>query len=1123
MKPLIIITILTIIESRELNLHCPFSKGPARAISRDGFFLKETKYPLLKKLSIQTTCSITVSDVTTSLETYRVFREIESQNPYIIHEEVDLDVITGFCAWETDITQDVLDGKLVLCLDVACNSTDDCKVLLNVMVRQAMCQTLRSCSVTLLGQKHTLNFLKTNCPTGVQVDDKCFDPLLAKSRSPLLQSHATLPVACYANPADTHQRALFEMIGRFITGLEDNHCKSNQGRLRYSCVVGDNSELIVLNDDRNLIQQRILAQMMKNPLGRPFYSKTEQATIQVMGHKYNITIGKHGKVTPSPGTSDYFFRQILFAYYSSPSFTSLYRSTKVSGDNYDNFILKGLIPEMEIHGCFDALLPQVWFDFVNVPGTYRTFQQCRIFCTLAGPGASCEVFAPGGIYNLSTTQCFIPTNYKFKGEEEILQFSCPRIDTDLMFYCNGHRTIIRTRTLMIGQCIYVVSSYLSILPSIAHSLAVEICVPGFHGWMTIICLITFCFGWLLIPLVTKCVLSILLQLTKLKACRAKLALASVLDKIKVEYQHTLGNTTCETCGLQTNFPEEFNAHSQACPMGICPYCSREIGLMKTSSVLHFEKCSKADRFSKKYESVITPVTTTTKLTRGLTTFRYQNRCYIGIVWLILLLIELSIWAATAQNTDLAHGVGKLTLNNALQLQFSIPGNVKYVYKRELLRDEKDKEGIPFTFTLDPGRTTATVIELGTWMDVEVNLQTIFHCYGSCSAYTYPWYKSTCKREHGFQYETSWSCNPASCPGVNTGCTMCALYTHHLKDKGPAVKVLQLTIHRSFCYQLGAIKVCDTLTEADCYTDDHLKFCLNDHKADIFQGDVLFFNHQWQDSAVVFKQWCTSNCVFGDPGDIISSPTGISCPQFDGSFQKQCKFGTTPSCLFTGNMVSGYKKYWKTRDLFRTVNMTDIKHTSGELEWVDTSGHARSMIDIEFSASLPFEELSQTKCKISLKAIGVQGSWGGGQGFTISCIVDLIQCSEFITAIKVCDSSSCYGVSSATLARGENEVKVTGRGGHSGSKFMCCHDHNCSQSSYPASPPHLERLQGITEDVGQLYDDGKRGCGITCWLSRSWEWVKGLFSGNFFLPLILIGIALFSIILLSFLLPARRRT
>uniref|UniRef100_UPI003F7787AA Glycoprotein C n=1 Tax=Andes orthohantavirus TaxID=1980456 RepID=UPI003F7787AA len=472
-------------------------------------------------------------------------------------------------------------------------------------------------------------------------------------------------------------------------------------------------------------------------------------------------------------------------------------------------------------------------------------------------------------------------------------------------------------------------------------------------------------------------------------------------------------------------------------------------------------------------------------------------------------------------SDTAHGVGEIPMKTDLELDFSLPSSSSYSYRRKLTNPANKEESIPFHFQMEKQVIHAEIQPLGHWMDATFNIKTAFHCYGACQKYSYPWQTSKCFFEKDYQYETGWGCNPGDCPGVGTGCTACGVYLDKLKSVGKAYKIISLKYTRKVCIQLGTEQTCKHIDANDCLVTPSVKVCIVGTVSKLQPSDTLLFLGPLEQGGIILKQWCTTSCAFGDPGDIMSTPSGMRCPEHTGSFRKICGFATTPVCEYQGNTISGYKRMMATKDSFQSFNLTEPHITTNKLEWIDPDGNTRDHVNLVLNRDVSFQDLSDNPCKVDLHTQAIEGAWGSGVGFTLTCTVGLTECPSFMTSIKACDLAMCYGSTVTNLARGSNTVKVVGKGGHSGSSFKCCHDTDCSSEGLLASAPHLERVTGFNQiDSDKVYDDGAPPCTFKCWFTKLGEWLLGILNGNWIVVVVLVVILILSIIMFSVLCPRR---
>nr|CAA08820.2 polyprotein precursor [Orthohantavirus dobravaense] len=1008
--------------------------------------------------------------------------------------------------------------KSVICYDLSCNSTH-CKPTMHMIVPVHSCNMMKSCLVGLGPYRVQVVYERTYCTTGILTEGKCFVPdqsIISVIKNGVFDI-ASVSIVCFF----IRVKGTSYKIMASIKTSNPNNCNDTDNKVQgyYLCIVGANSSPVYAPSTTDFRSTEALASLLRSPHGEDHdLSGEEVATYSIAGQI-------EGKIPHTANAANMAFT----AFSGIPSYSSL----SVFAGNQDGTIIfsPGLFPKLNQSSCDKVALPLIWEGYIDLPGYYETIHPCNVFCVLSGPGASCEAFSEGGIFNITSPTCLVSKQNRFRAAEQQINFVCQRVDQDIVIYCNGQKKTILTKTLVIGQCIYSVTSLFSIMPSVAHSIAIELCVPGFHGWATAALLTTFCFGWILIPSITLAVLIVLKFFAAiLHNSSQENRFKIILRKIKEEFEKTKGSMVCEVCKYECETGKELKAHNLSCPQSQCPYCFTHCELTESAFQAHYRVCQATHRFRDDLKKTITPQSTSPGCYRTLNLFRYKSRCYIFTVWVVLLIIESILWAASASElvlepnwNDNAHGVGIVPMHTDLELDFSLPSSSKYTYKRKLTSPINQEQSIDLHIEIESQGISTSVHALGHWFDGRLNLKTSFHCYGACTKYEYPWHTAKCHFERDFEYENNWSCNPPDCPGIGTGCTACGLYLDQLKPVGSAYKLITVRYSRKVCVQFGEENLCKTIDMNDCFVTRHVKVCIIGTVSKFSQGDTLVFLGPMEGGGLIFKDWCTTTCQFGDPGDIMSpKDKGFSCPDFTGHFRKKCNFATTPVCEYDGNMVSGYKKVMATIDSFQAFNTSYIHYTDEQIEWKDPDGMLKDHLNILVTKDIDFENLGENPCRVGLQTASIEGAWGSGVGFTLTCQISLTECSRFLTSIKACDMAICYGAQSVTLVRGQNTVKVSGKGGHSGSSFKCCHGNDCSQQGLQASAPHLDKVNGIVEQEStQVYDDGAPQCGISCWFIKSGEWIKGIFSGNWIVIVVLIVLFILSLILLSFLCPIRK--
>ncbi|AOR07001.1 glycoprotein precursor [Tigray virus] len=1109
----------------ELTLECPHTIVLGETLIAGSTLLPPLDITKVPSLELESSCGM---EVYSFLDAKQKYTQVDwrkksdhtgsatSTSFEVTEKEVEL---RGTCVIPTRIFEMTAPlKKAIVCYDLICNQSM-CKPEIHMLSPSQSCNVMRNCIIGLGPYRIQVVYKKTYCTSGILVEGKCFRPdknLMGRVKPGFLEM-ATIPAICFMI---SKKDAAFKLIER-IEKVGEHQCSSNEHKMQgyYACVIGKNSEIVKVPDEDDSRSLDIFDNIKHHPYGEDHDRDDEDISAVRLAGTIEFKVPHTESANNMKGT----------CYSGVAEYTSLSAFTKEDTPKY--VFTPGMIPFLNQSACNKKGLPLVWSGLVEVGGTFEQIHTCNVFCVLSGPGASCEAFSEGGIFNISSPNCLVSKQNSFKQAEQQITFVCQRVDTDIIVYCNGQKKVILTKTLIIGQCIYTVTSFFSVFSSIAHSLAIELCVPGFHGWATIILVVTFCFGWILIPAFTWFILNVL------KLCASFLDWQNkeskfkfILKKIKEEYERTKGSMVCDICKHECDTQKELKAHQTSCIAGQCPYCLTGCEVSEAAYRAHFGICRVTHRFQDDLKKVTVSAKPTPGCYRTLSLFRYKSRCYIFTVWVILLLLESVIWAASAEPeflkpewNDNAHGVGKVTMDKDLELDFSLLSSSQYTYRRVLADPRIDGREINFHLEIDSQRIQASVQPLGHWFDGRLNIKTAFHCYGSCNKYHYPWQTATCQYEKDFQYENSWSCNPPDCPGVGTGCTACGLYVDNLKAVGTAFRLVALQYSRKVCIQLGEEHICKVVDINDCLTTLHYKVCIIGTVSKFQAGDTLLFLGPMEGGGLILKQWCNTNCQFGDPGDIMKRDHyPFSCPEYPGSIRKVCHFAKLPLCEYNGNLKSGYKKLLDTIDSFQSFNVSYIHYTTELIEWRDPDGLLRDHINVVVSRGVDFESLNTNPCKVTVQTISIDGAWGSGVGFNLKCQVSLTECSKYLTAIKACDKAICYGAVSVSLSRGHNIVTVTGKGGHSGSRFKCCHSDNCSDTGLLASAPHLDRVNGIdavTET--KVFDDGAPECGFICWTVKSAEWLAGIFKGNWMVVIALIVLLLISLLLLSFLCPVKK--
>ncbi|AHJ38538.1 glycoprotein [Necocli virus] len=1108
----------------ELKMECPHTVGLGQGYIIGSTELGLVKLDQVKDIKIESSCNFDLHTTSLIQQSYTQIdwtkkastTETTNAGESTFEAKAKEVNLRGTCVLAPDL-YDTLKKvkKTVLCYDVSCNQTH-CQPTLYLIAPIGTCMSIRSCMASVFNSRVQITFEKTHCVSGQLVEGQCFNPshTLTLTQPAHTYETLTLPLTCFLTAKKSDQ---MKIITTFEGIIGKTGCTENSFQGYYVCFIGSHSEPLLVPSLEDIRSAEVVSRMILHPRGEDHdFIQESQGALRI--------VGPIKAKVPSSSSAET-VQGVAFA--GLPMYSSL--STLVRKAEPEYVFSPGIMPESNQSVCDKKTIPLTWTGYLPISGELEKVTGCTVFCTLVGPGASCEAYSENGIFNISSPTCLVNKMQRFRGAEQKITFICQRIDQDVIVYCNGQKKVILTRTLVIGQCIYTFTSLFSLLPTVAHSLAVELCVPGLHGWATIALLVTFCFGWLLIPAITLITLKSLRLLTySCSNYNSESKFKFILEKVKVEYQKTMGSMVCDVCHHECETAKELETHRQSCPEGQCPYCMTLTEATESALQAHFSICKLTGRFQEALKKSLKKPEVHRGCYRTLGVFRYKSRCYVSLVWSILLTTELIVWAASADTpilepgwSDTAHGVGEIPMKTDLELDFSLPSSSSYSYRRKLTNPANKEESIPFHFQLEKQVIHAEIQVLGHWMDATFNIKTAFHCYGACKQYSYPWQTSKCFFEKDYQYETGWGCNPGDCPGVGTGCTACGIYLDKLKSIGKAYKIISLKYSRKVCVQLGTEQTCKHIDANDCLVTPSVKVCMIGTVSKLQPSDTLLFLGPLEQGGIILKQWCTTSCVFGDPGDIMSTTAGMRCPEHTGSFRKICAFATTPVCEYQGNTVSGYKRMMATKDSFQSFNLTDPHLTNNKLEWIDPDGNTRDHVNMILNRDVSFQDLSDNPCKVDLHVQTIEGAWGSGVGFTLTCAVGLTECPSFITSIKACDMAMCYGSTVINLLRGSNTVKVVGKGGHSGSSFKCCHDTDCSTEGLVASAPHLERVTGFNQiDSDKVYDDGAPPCTVKCWFTKSGEWLWGILHGNWVVVVVLLVILLISIILFSFLCPRR---
>ncbi|APD78411.1 glycoprotein [Choclo virus] len=1108
----------------ELKMECPHTVGLGQGYIAGSVELGFISLSRVSEIKVESSCNFDLHMTSSQQQTYTQVNwakkstttETTNAGATTFEATSKSTNLRGTCVLSSDLFDTYKKvKKTVLCYDLSCNQTH-CQPTVHLLAPVITCMSIRNCMVSILENRIQISYEKTHCVTGQLVEGQCFNPTHTMTLTQPAHTYdtVTLPVLCFLSAKKSDQ---MKIVNTFEGILQKNDCTTNNFQGFYVCFIGKNSEPLIVPALEDIRSAEIVSRIIMHPRGEDHDpDKAGQGILRIAGPI-------KAKV-PQTETSET-MQGIAFA--GVPMYSSL--STLVKKVEPEYVFSPGILPESNQSQCDKKTLPLTWTGYLPISGEMEKITGCTVFCTLAGPGASCEAYSENGIFNISSPTCLVNKVQKFKGSEQKVNFICQRVDQDVVVYCNGQKKVILTKTLVIGQCIYTFTSLFSLAPSVAHSLAVELCVPGLHGWATVALVVTFCFGWLLIPAVTLIILKILRVCTySCSHYSNESKFKIILEKVKIEYQKTMGSMVCDICHHECETVKELETHKKSCCDGQCPYCMTLTEATESALQAHFAVCKLTGRFQEALKKSLKKPEVKKGCYRTLGVFRYKSRCYVGLVWGILLTFEIVVWAASAETpqteagwSDTAHGVGVIPMKTDLELDFSLPSSSSYSYRRKLINPANHEETIPFHFQLDQQVIHAEIQTLGHWMDATFNIKTAFHCYGACNKYSYPWQTAKCFFEKDYQYETGWACNPGDCPGVGTGCTACGVYLDKLKSIGKAYKVISLRYTRKVCIQLGTEQTCKHIDANDCLVTPSVKVCMIGTVSKLQPADTLLFLGPLEQGGIILKQWCTTSCAFGDPGDIMATTAGMRCPEHTGSFRKICGFATTPVCEYQGNTVSGYQRLMATKDSFQSFNLSNPHLTANNLEWTDPDGATKDHVNLVLNRDVSFQDLSDNPCKVDLHTQSIEGAWGSGVGFTLTCNVGLTECPSFLTSIKACDLAMCYGSAVVTLTRGSNTIKVVGKGGHSGSAFKCCHDTDCSNEGLLASAPHLERVTGFNQiDSDKVYDDGAPPCTVKCWFAKSGEWLFGILNGNWIVVAVLVVILIISIILFSFLCPRR---
>ncbi|AGI62348.1 glycoprotein [Longquan virus] len=1029
------------------------------------------------------------------------------------------DKLAGVCGFFDDITKPKQgQRKAIICYDLSCNQTH-CLPTLHLIFPQQFCQSLKQCSINAYDHKILITISLSFCPEGLIIGGNCIVPVLAQSQ--LLHNHMTynIKVTCffeYSMARESLDNKFLEEMNRLVLG---RNCEKTEYLGGYVCFLAGYGTAIHVPYDNTYLSGAVVNSMKANLHGEDHDRLKLGDTSAVIAGNLKFVIDSTAPEKSYQGE----------CFTGHMGYTSLYFYPVRSKGKYVTILTKGVIPVINKTTCMPKIVPLVWTGMVEMRGIEEKLEACTMHCIMVGNGATCEAFSATGIFDIKSTTCQIGKTHKYRRTEDQITFTCQDLNKDISVICNGENITVPVKSLIVGQCIYTITSIFSIFPATAHSIATEMCVQGIHGWLTIIIFFTFCFGWLLIPILTCLIINtIAYSLITLAYFKNGARLGNLIKRMKSEFQRTIGNTTCNICLRECESESEYKSHEELCKNGSCPYCMKDIGVSQVLLNEHYNACMLIDRYEKRLTHTLNQTPLYSRKVRKIQSFRYRNRCFILTVWIILLTVESLIWASSAEDIkpapkwqNTAHGIGTIKLNSDYELDFSVVAGSEFTHKRMLQSPESGKKNIPFTVYLSEQLITSTVQILGNWMDAEINVKSVFHCYGTCKKYSYPWQSSPCHKEVDFEFQSSWGCNPISCPGINSGCTACGTYVDKLKTIAKAYRIITVKYSRKVCYQIGTKKACKTLESNDCLVSNGVKICAIGTISTLQTGMTLVFFGPLNGGALLIKDWCISSCKFGDPGDIMQISNNITCPSFDGTMQRVCRFGLEPMCSYSGNKISGVKRVLETKDSYLSVNLTKPKLVGSTLLWNSLDSSIKDHINIVVSNDIDFEDLAETPCKVTIKNLKIEGAWGSGIGIKLHCEVSLSECSEYLTTIKVCDNAICYGGNVAHLSRGLNTVIIKGAGGHSGSSFKCCHETSCSDIGFKAEAPHLARIvdDGITTSMS--YSDGAPEAGIVSWIYKVAEWIKGMFNGNWFVLIIMILFLIISIVLLIFLCPVKK--
>ncbi|UVF58774.1 MAG: M protein [Luposicya lupus actinovirus] len=751
---------------------------------------------------------------------------------------------------------------------------------------------------------------------------------------------------------------------------------------------------------------------------------------------------------------------------------------------------------------------------------------CQKRCITAGGVIEC-IFSSSLGTVLTTSDCV-----SVSGGAGEVAVSCP-LGKKSEVTCNGQVHNMDGEEGLKVECFLWWTGALGPMGKTGSIFAASLCKGGLHGAIFVALIITVLGGALVIPLLIKTV-CILVGFTVWCYRTAKGATDwhSMVAEASRQFSELSEEKVCPVCNIESTSKTDLKAHLGRCPEGHCPYCHRGAKFHKEG----VDKCDLRPRLIKKWQEDEFGERPTYPVWKGPRMAKMAVSGILTPLWVITIIILLLAWGATALELDDVRQIAEGRSGEAGpevfdaqdesttfkgDLEVTAQGGKVFIifpifkgadnYMKRVGKTEKGETNILVWVSklVECGSTEV----LGEWCDGQVTSASAFDCTQSCKSWAdkETMKDMSCSTVEKWEGKTGPYCNPWWCLTIDQGCFECRVGVRGLRCPETIFRPLGLKRGRKVCIIIGEKESCSVVSEGDCVKMELGSVCLKTTSGILNEKDYLLGHSGLNGVVTQLERVCDTNCRLGDIGDIRTDAKGkVSCPEFNMRISRVCRNLHEPVCQWTGAVETGWSKFTKIRDAFSKVNLSQIADIdSTSCYQVDGDG-SLSQVDVTVPESVLKEAI---KCRISLVATGIEGTWGSEAGFQLSCSVTVEGCLRTTEVVSACDPSSCYGKKVATLNAGTSAVVVPGQGGQAWSKIKCCVGQTCSnEGKTPGDPTVIvDNKEDRSNDTHT--DDRSTNCDIVCLLKKAGENLLGLFetSWMWLIALFLGGLIVFWIV------------